>query len=187
MNILNKIFRNERLLINIYSLTLVVSGIVFGIVYYFYGSKGLIDFCQYIFFFKDNNITNNYSIYLTITGLYIFSSLLTATSFLGVLVNSFIIFTKGMQITLATIFYFSLNNFGLGMFFGIYLPQLLIEIILGYVISIIALKLSLNCFMISFVTKEVFNSRKIINYILDYLIIILIIVTISMAFKVYVL
>lgn len=187
MSILNKIFRNERLLINIYSLTLVSSGIIFGIIYYFYGNQELLNYCQYIFFFKDNNITNNYGIYLMLTGLYIFSSLLTATSFLGLLCNSFIIFTKGMQFTLATIFYFSLNNFSLGMFFGIYLPQLLIEIILAYIISIISLKLSFNCFMISFVTKEVFNSRKIINYILDYLIIILIIVTISMAFKVYVL
>ena len=56
-----------------------------------------------------------------------------------------------------------------------------------FFISLIFLRLSLNTFTTSFVTKEVFNSRKIINYILDYLIVILIIVTISMAFKVYVL
>lgn len=73
----------------------------------------------------------------------------------------------------------------MGMFFLGYIPQMLIELILVYVISIISLRLSLNCLTISFITREVFNSRKIINYILDYVIIILIIVTISMAFKVY--
>ena len=66
-----------------------------------------------------------------------------------------------------------------------YIPQLFIELLLTYVISIISLRLSLNCFTITFITREVFNSRKIINYILDYVIVILIIVTLSMAFKVY--
>ena len=73
------------------------------------------------------------------------------------------------------------------MLFFIFFPQLILELALLYVISIIAIRLSLNCFTISFLTTEVFNSRKIINYILDYIIIILIIVSLSMAFKVYVL
>ncbi len=185
MGILNKIFKNEKLLINLFSFVLLSCGVIFGIIYYFYGSESLIDLCKYIFFCKDNEITNNYNLYMTITGIYIFLSLLISTSFLGVFFNSFIIFTKGMQFTLATIFYFTLNDFKIGMFFLGYIPQLFIELILTYVISIISLRLSLNCLTISFITREVFNSRKIINYILDYVIIILIIVTLSMAFKVY--
>ncbi|EEO34106.2 hypothetical protein MBAG_03058 [Coprobacillus sp. D7] len=70
------------------------------------------------------------------------------------------------------------------LFLGFF-PQLIIELALTYIISIISIRLSINCFTISFLTTEVFNSRKIINYILDYVIIILIIVTLSMAFKVY--
>ena len=177
MGILNKIFKNEKLLINIFSFVLLGCGIIFGIIYYFYGSENLINLCKYIFFYKDNEITNNYNLYMTITGVYIFLSLFISTSF--------IIFSKGIQLTLATIFYFTLNEFSMGMFFLGYIPQMLIELILVYVISIISLRLSLNCLTISFITREVFNSRKIINYILDYVIIILIIVTISMAFKVY--
>ncbi len=185
MGILNKIFKNEKLLINIFSFVLLGCGIIFGIIYYFYGSENLINLCKYIFFYKDNEITNNYNLYMTITGVYIFLSLFISTSFLGIFFNSFIIFSKGIQLTLATIFYFTLNEFSMGMFFLGYIPQMLIELILVYVISIISLRLSLNCLTISFITREVFNSRKIINYILDYVIIILIIVTISMAFKVY--
>ena len=87
-----------------------------------------------------------------------------------------------MQLSIASIFYFTLNTFDASMLFLGFFPQLIIELALTYIISII---LSINCFTISFLTTEVFNSRKIINYILDYVIIILIIVTLSMAFKVY--
>ena len=36
MSILNKVFRNEKVLINIFSAILFVFGILFGIIYYFY-------------------------------------------------------------------------------------------------------------------------------------------------------
>ena len=173
MSILNKVFRNEKVLINIFSAILFVFGILFGIIYYFYGNEALLNLCKYIFFFKDNEATNNYNLYITITSFYIFLSLIISTSFLGTIFNSFVIFTKGMQLSIASMLF-------LGFF-----PQLIIELALTYIISIISIRLSINCFTISFLTTEVFNSRKIINYILDYVIIILIIVTLSMAFKVY--
>ena len=66
MGILNKIFKNEKLLINIFSFVLLGCGIIFGIIYYFYGSENLINLCKYIFFYKDNEITNNYNLYMTI-------------------------------------------------------------------------------------------------------------------------
>lgn len=81
MGILNKIFKNEKLLINIFSFVLLGCGIIFGIIYYFYGSENLINLCKYIFFYKDNEITNNYNLYMTITGVYIFLSLFISTSF----------------------------------------------------------------------------------------------------------
>ncbi len=54
MSILNKVFRNEKVLINIFSAILFVFGILFGIIYYFYGNEALLNLCKYIFFFKDN-------------------------------------------------------------------------------------------------------------------------------------
>ncbi|MFQ6791793.1 hypothetical protein [Thomasclavelia sp.] len=185
MSILNKVFRNEKLIINLFFSILFIIGLLFGILFYFYGNLQLVEINKYLFFFKDNETTNNYNLYLIITSLYIFLSLIISTSFLGTLLNSFVIFSKGMQISIATIFYFTLNKFDASMLFLGYFPQLFLEIVLIYVISIISLKLSLNCFTISFLTPEVFNSRKIINYILDYIIIVLIIISLSMAFKVY--
>lgn len=187
MGILNKIFKNEKILFNIFIFVLLSCGLIFGIIYYFYGNQNFIEFCKYLFFYLDNTQTNNYNQYMVITGIYIFLSLLVSTSFLGLFFSSFIIFSKGMQLTLATIYFFSLNQFDAKMFMLGYIPQLIIEFILLYVISIISLRLSLNTFTTSFITKDVFNSRKIINYLLDYVILILIIVTISMAYKVYIL
>ena len=75
MSILNKVFRNEKVLINIFSAILFVFGILFGIIYYFYGNEALLNLCKYIFFFKDNEATNNYNLYITITSFYIFLSI----------------------------------------------------------------------------------------------------------------
>ncbi len=52
MSILNKVFRNEKVLINIFSAILFVFGILFGIIYYFYGNEALLNLCKYIFFSK---------------------------------------------------------------------------------------------------------------------------------------
>ena len=100
MGIINKIFKNEKVLINLFSVVLLSCGIIFGTIYYFYGSENLIDFCKYLFFYKDNEVTNNYNIYMTITGIYIFLSLFISTSFLGMFFNSFIIFTKRLHLLL---------------------------------------------------------------------------------------
>lgn len=94
MGILNKIFKNEKLLINIFSFVLLGCGIIFGIIYYFYGSENLINLCKYIFFYKDNEITNNYNLYMTITGVYIFLSLFISTSFLGIFLIVLLFFQK---------------------------------------------------------------------------------------------
>ena len=87
MSILNKVFRNEKVLINIFSAILFVFGILFGIIYYFYGNEALLNLCKYIFFFKDNEATNNYNLYITITSFYIFLSLIISTSFLGTIID----------------------------------------------------------------------------------------------------
>ena len=123
MSILNKVFRNEKVLINIFSAILFVFGILFGIIYYFYGNEALLNLCKYIFFFKDNEATNNYNLYITITSFYIFLSLIISTSFLGTIFNSFVIFTKGMQLSIASIFYFTLNTFDASMLFLGFFPQ----------------------------------------------------------------
>ena len=123
MSILNKVFRNEKVLINIFSAILFVFGILFGIIYYFYGNEALLNLCKYIFFFKD------YNLYITITSFYIFLSLIISTSFLGTIFNSFVIFTKGMQLSIASIFYFTLNTFDASMLFLGFFPQLIIELV----------------------------------------------------------
>ena len=52
MSILNKVFRNEKVLINIFSAILFVFGILFGIIYYFYGNEALLNLCKIYLFFQ---------------------------------------------------------------------------------------------------------------------------------------
>lgn len=44
MSILNKIFKNEKLLFNVFTLVLLICGMLFGIIYNFYGNDNLIEF-----------------------------------------------------------------------------------------------------------------------------------------------
>lgn len=178
-------FRSKKALIHIFAGSLFVCGVIFGSFYYFYGWPSIVTSMEKIFFVNREGHVNDYNLYILITSIYILGSLLVSTSFLGVLLNSFFIFTKSMQISFGTIYLFGEMQISAAEIFTCYLPQLFIEIVLIYVISIITLKLSMNSFMVSFIVKDNFNGKRVINYILDYLIIIMIILTVSMLFKVY--
>ncbi|MFV0395310.1 MAG: hypothetical protein ACK5LC_13100 [Coprobacillaceae bacterium] len=172
-------------MIHIFAASLFGFGIIFGSIYYFYGWSSIVETLRKLFFISREAHVNDYNLYILITSIYILGSLFVSTSFLGIIFNSFIIFTKSMQISIATIYLFGEMQLSAAEIFTCYLPQMIIEVILIYVISIITLKLSLNSFMVSFVVQDNFNSKKIINYILDYLIIIMVILTVSMLFRVY--
>lgn len=178
-------FKDKRSLITTFAIAMFIFGTIFGSIYYFYGTESMITMFSKLFFTKKEGFTNDYNFYIITTSSYILIALLVSTSFLGAIFNSFIIFTKAMHIAVSTLYLFCKIQISIGDMFLCYLPQLLIEIILLYVISIITLKLSINTFMISFTVNDTFNSKKIINYILDYLIVILIILSISMLFRVY--
>lgn len=185
MSFLKLKFKDKRALITTFAISMFLFGIVFGCIYYYYGTEPMITFFSKLFFSKKEGVTNDYNFYIITTSLYILIALLLSTSFLGTLFNSFIVFSKGMHIAIATLFLFNKVQISVGDVFVCYIPQLIIEVVLIYVISIITLKLSINSFMISFTVNDTFNTKRIINYVLDYLIIILIILSVSMLFRVY--
>lgn len=185
MNFFKLRFKDKKTLVTTFALTMFLTGAAFGSIYYFYGTEDMISFFSKLFFVKNKDYPNDYNFYILSTSIYILLALLLSTSFLGAIFNSFIIFTKAMHIVVASIYMFSKIQISITDVFICYLPQLVIELLLIYVISIITLKLSINSFMISFTVNDTYNFKKIINYVLDYLIIILIILSISMIFRVY--
>ena len=48
MGILNKIFKNEKLVINTFAAILFICGLLFGIVFYFYGNETIVQLNKYI-------------------------------------------------------------------------------------------------------------------------------------------
>lgn len=185
MSFFNSKLKSKKMLINVFAISLFLFGFIFGCVYYFYGTDSIIDALSKLFFVKQENYTNDYNFYIAFTSIYIVLALFISTSFLGSILNSFIIFTKAIHIAVSTLYVFCVVKIPVVDIFLCYLPQLLIELVLIYVISIISLKLSINSFTVAFIVNDNFNTKKILNYVLDYVIVILIILTISMLFRVY--
>lgn len=185
MGFFNRKFKGKRALTNIFAISLFIFGFIFGCIYYFYGDKDIIGMFGKLFFVNKEGYSNDYDFYILVTSIYIAVSLFVSTSFVGTLFDSFIIFTKGMHISIGTIFLFNDIHISVSDAFLSYFPQLLLEVVIIYVISIITLRLSINSFRVSFIINDNFNTKKIINYILDYLIIILILLTLTMLFRVY--
>ena len=59
MGILNKIFKNEKLVINTFAAILFTCGLLFGIVFYFYGNETIVQLNKYIFFYKEEATTDD--------------------------------------------------------------------------------------------------------------------------------
>ncbi len=162
-----------------------VFGIIFGCFHYFHGSDELINSLSQLFFITKEGHTNSIGYYLLVTGIYIGGSIICSTSYLGMILNSFIVFFRGLHISYALLFLFINVGVNAETFILCLVPQIVIETIFTIFLTVICLKLSINTFMISFVVKDIFKGSRIIHYVLDYLIVILTIFSISMIFRIY--
>lgn len=169
----------------LYCSILLISGICFGSYLYTISNDWLIHICSKLFFINIPECSNDFNFYIISTSLYIVVSLVCSTSFIGIIMNGFFIFTKGIQIIISLIFIFFTYDITLMLFIFIIIPQLLIELLFVLMITMICSKLSLNTFMVSFVVSDNFKPSKIIHYLLDYTIVILVLMCLSMAFRVY--
>lgn len=179
----NSYLRNN---ITIFCFVLLFIGFLFGTYFYKNANTYVIDLFDKLFYQTSEEYIEYQYWYLTISFLYFFFSFLASTSYLGVLCNSFIIFSKGIQVS------FSLCKlFHSGITFEIFilhiLPQIVIEIFIIYIVSYLTLRLSLNTFSVCFVNHETFRAIRIINYMLDYIIFLLVLFVCAILFRVYLL
>lgn len=177
---------DQRKYILLYCSILFFSSILFGSYLYFNTSDWLHIYATKLFFINGIDYTDYYDLYIISTSLFIVLSIICSTSFIGVFMNGFIIYTKGIQIIFSLLYVFLTFDISFSIFILQILPQLVLEILLIYVIAIICSKLSINTFLITFILKDNFKKSKIINYLLDYIILILILLFFSMSFRVYI-
>lgn len=170
----------------LYCTVMLIFGIIFGTYLFYHCNDWLLHNASNLFFIKNNDFINDYNFYIISTSLFIILSLICSTSFLGIIFNGFLIYTKGIQITFSLLYLIQNIKINFSTFTFIVLPQLIIEIFFIYIIGLICSKLAVNTFMVSFIVKDNFKPTKIMNYLLDYIIVILIILALSMAFRVYI-
>lgn len=185
MSFLYRKINDKKNFIHLFILILFGCGFLFGFVYYDKGNQAIIDIMSKLFFVTKEGYTNDYYFYIYLTFFYIIVSILCSTSYLGIIFVSFIIFTKGMHLLIGSFYLLAVVQIPMMSIVTVFLPQLLIELLLVYVISVISIKLSINSFMISFVIHDNFHIKKVLNYILDYLIVILLLLILSMVIRIY--
>lgn len=185
MSFFQRTINDKKNFIHLFVFILFLCGFLFGFIYYDKGSKLIVSAMSELFFISKKGHTNDYNYYIFIISLYIVVSILCSTSYLGIVFVSFIIFSRGMHILIGSIHLLSVVQIPIMSIVTVYLPQLIIELLITYVISIISIKLSINSFMIAFVLHDNYHIKKVLNYVLDYLIVILILLTVSMLFRVY--
>ena len=185
MSFLYKKINDKKNFIHLFITILFSCGFLFGFIYYKNGNQMIVETMSKLFFINKEGYTNDYYFYIYLTFFYIIISIVCSTSYLGILFVSFIIFTKGMHLLIGTTYLLAVVQIPIMSIVTVYLPQLLMELLLVYVISVISIKLSINSFMISFVIHDNFHIKKVLNYILDYLIVILVLLILSMVFRIY--
>lgn len=177
---------DKRNYLLLYCTILFLSGIVFGSYLYTVSNDWLIHMFSKLIFINIADYTNDLSFYMICTSIYIVCSIICSTSFIGIIMNGFFIFSKAIQIIFSMMFIFFNIEITTSVFILVILPQVLIEVLFVFVLTIICSKLSINTFMVSFIVKDNFKLSHIVHYLLDYTIVILVLVVISMAFRVYV-
>ncbi|WP_249030375.1 stage II sporulation protein M [Tannockella kyphosi] len=184
MKIIRFISKGLNHIVFVYSLTLFVFGFLFGVYFYTRSNNLLPDLFGQLFYISGEVYIDNQNTYILISFFYYFLSFLASTSYMGVLLNSFIIYSKGIQVSFS-IYNLFINGLSFELFILGVLPQILLEIVIVLIVSMLCLSLSVNVFKVSFVSHDIFKGSIIINYFLDYFIVILLLFILSIISRVY--
>lgn len=185
MNILKFKLSTQKFRLLLLSSVLLISGIIFGIMHYYMVSDHYLNLFNQLIFIQAEGFEINYTYYLFYTFGFIILSLIFATSYVGLLLNCFLIYTRGLHLSYSLIYLFQEFSIDLQTSLLVLLPQVILEIILVITMTMICFKLSINTFLVCFKVKDNFHISRIIHYILDYFIILLIILMFIMFFRVY--
>ena len=138
-------------------------------------------FFYHLIYAKSSSINN----YLLCTFVYIILIILAATSFMGIpLISLSVLYRIGCLV-------FSIQNLAINLsFYKIcitIIPQIILEILITYMLSYMATYLSLQSFKLTFLQKENFRFKYLVNYLLNYLIIVILCLFLSCFIKIYLL
>ena len=172
---------NEGYLINVFIAIISIISFLFIIVFNIYFNNNI---GKYLFNIIFINESSNYYNYLYLSIGYILVTMILSTSYLGFPIVSWLVSFRIYLIINSFIYLFD-TNITIYILFVLIIPQLILEILITYLISLVSIKLSYESFYITFISRNNIKLKKTLNIILNFLIITLILLTISMLIKTY--
>lgn len=165
--------------------TTIIMGFLFGFYQYKHTQPMIQQFFHSFFYFNIENYQNHYQLYLIQSGIMIFICTYLSTSYMGQIGLLFICFLKGLQISFS-IQYVVMNVQIQFMIILLMLCEIILELMIVYVITYIGLYISCYVTLVNFYIEQNFHIQSILNYRLNFIIATLIILTLSLAFRLYV-
>lgn len=168
-----------------FMITTIVTGLIFGFYQYSHTQSNIQDFFRHLFYLNIENYKNHYHLYLIQSGLLIFICTYLSTSYIGQLGLLFLTFLKGIQISFSIQYVFSVIQINI-MIIILMLCEIILELIIVFIIVYIGLYISSYVTLVNFYIEQNFNIKSILNYRLNFIIAALITLTISLAFRLYI-
>lgn len=177
---LYKIINNKKHTLIIY-FTVILFGFLFGLIKSNSSNNELIGFFQTIFYVDDNQ--QKYQLYLYQNIFYIFINTYLSTSYIGFFGISFLLFMKGIQLSFSFLYLLNISYNQIIIF--IIIIEFLLEILITFISFAANFKISLQNIPITFLSKDNYNHKSVLNYHLNNLILVLFILVISLLVRMY--
>lgn len=164
---------------------IVFMGFLFGFYQYSHTNITIQEFFRYLFYFNIEKYENHYQLYLIQSGLFIVICTYLSTSYIGQFGLLFITFLKGLQISFSIQYTLSIIQIDF-MIILLMLCEIVFEIVMVFIMMYIGLYISSYVTLVNFYIEQNFNIKSILNYRLNFIIAVLIILTLSLAFRLYI-
>jgi len=180
---LRRFLENKKM---IFMMICIVFGlaIVFGFFVYDFTNQNIKSFLDKVFYLEYDQYINNYQLYLIFNVLYILVCTYLSSSYMGYIGILFFVFIKGIQISFSFIYTFSVVDIQL-LVVLLLIIEFLLEILFVFVVSGMAIYLSIYVCLIAFYLEQNFHIKNVINFRLNHLIVSLLLLSISLALRLY--
>lgn len=162
-------------------ITIFLIGSIFGFIEYNYCNNDIITFFQTLFYVEQNQM--KYRTYLYQNVFYIFISTYLNSSYIGFFGISFLLFLKGVQFAFSFVNMISFQ-FSSGVILIIIL-EVMIELLFILILFVPNFQLSLQNILVSFLSKDNYNYKNVLNYNLNTIIVSIVVFIMSLFVRLY--
>lgn len=180
---LRRFIENKKYIV-IMLVTTFLMGFLFGLYQYNRTDDTTKHFFSCLFYLNDDSLTQNYQLYVIQNGIYILICTYLSTSYLGCFGLLFFSFLKGLQFAFSIISISSLSIHFLTII--LIIVECLIEIMFYLFMNTICLHISFYVTYVTFLEKQIFDIKNMINYHLNCLIGALLLFSLSLVFRAYI-